>query len=160
MKKNILGILLAIVSSLAMVSCGDDESANENAHPHQYSRKSYFDDNRGLIIIDESVFVFEIQYNRFSEEITGFVETVNCNTDFYDEDGFRIKKEDFIAELLEDMNPEDYTISWNGYTATITYSEHIYSRLVNRQTLKTAYYDSDGMWIEFHDFPKGHGQDY
>lgn len=160
MRKQIFGILLAIVSSLAMVSCGDEESANENAQPHQYSKKNFNDDNRGLITIDESIFVYEIQYDRLSEEITGFVETVYCFYDFYDKDGLRIKKEDFVAELLEDINPEDYTISWNGSIATITYNEHIYSRLVNRHNLKTAYYDSDSMWLEFHDFPKDHGQDY
>ncbi|MBR5434998.1 MAG: hypothetical protein IK117_11240 [Bacteroidales bacterium] len=158
MKKHIFGIVLAIVSSLTMVSCGDDE--NENTLPYRYSRRSYFDDNRGLIIIDESIYVYEIQYDRFSEEITGLVETIYYTTDFCDDDGHTIKKEDFVAGLLEDIDPEDYTISWNGNIATITYSEHIYSRLVNRHTLKTAYYDSDGMWLEFHDFPKNHGQDY
>lgn len=149
--------ILAILSIITMMSCGDDENTQR-----RYA-SSYYDDNLGLITINEYAFIYDITYDRFSENITGMTETINCSLlNPTDDDGNPISYKTYVELYAEDLEPDDYTISWEGSTiAVITYSEQLYSKFENRQTLKMLYYESDGgMWANIHDMYKRNTDDY
>ena len=161
MRKQIFRVLLVTLSILAIISCGDD--ANENAQIRYAS--SYIDDNNGLITINEYAFIYDITYDIFSENITGMTETISCTLfNPTDDDGNPINNKIFVEQLFEDFEPDDYTISWKGDLAVITYNEQIFSIFENRQTVKMLYYESrnDGgsMWANIHDLQKRNYNDH